>query len=97
MNDLTVVAIGLFLGVLTRTMLPYLKKWKEARDTNQPAPLFSLLYVETAVFSLVVSFVATMFLLPNISIPAGTSGLFVFQLGYTGGFTANALVNEIVS
>lgn len=95
MDFLTIVAIGVFLGVFTRTMFPYLKKLKDAQDANQQLP-FDKSYVVTALFSAITSIVATMFIIPTFEALNGPQGV-LFAQAFTTGFTANALINEIVS
>lgn len=95
MDALSTATIGIFLGVFLRTMLPYLKKLKEAQAAKLQF-FFDPHFVYTAVLSGIVSFVVTMFLLPSFNQLDGAP-LIVFSSGFTGGFTANSLINEIIS
>jgi len=97
MDPLIIAAIGIFLGVLTRTGLPYLKKLRDAKRTEPPGTLdFDVMYAGTAIFSVVVSFVATMFLLPQFPILEEVP-LLSFSNAFTTGFTANSIINDIIS
>lgn len=82
---------GIFLGVFVRTMLPYWKKLREDVSLK-----FDVLYLKTAIVSGIVSFVVTMGLIMTW-VPPNAPILIVFASGFNAGFTANSLINEVVS
>lgn len=84
---------GLFLGVLARTILPWLRKVKEGKVRG-----FSRRYVYSALASLAIGLILTLILFPKFE--AGPEGetfeaLFkLFGLAFGFGFGWNALINE---
>ena len=84
---------GLFLGVLARTILPWLRKVKEGKVRG-----FSRRYVYSALASLAIGLILTLILFPKFE--AGAEGetfeaLFkLFGLAFGFGFGWNALINE---
>lgn len=84
---------GLFLGVLARTILPWLRKVKEGKVRG-----FSRRYVYSALASLAIGLILTLAIFPKFE--AGADGeafetLFkLFGLAFGFGFGWNALINE---
>jgi hypothetical protein len=85
--------IGIFTGVLARTLLPWLRKVREGRVRG-----FGRRYLVSALASLILGFVLTLVIFPRFE--AGTQGasfeaLFkLFCLAFGFGFGWNALVFE---
>lgn len=84
---------GLLLGVLARTILPWLRKVKEGKVRG-----FSRRYAYSALASLAIGLILTLILFPKFE--AGAEGetfeaLFkLFCLAFGFGFGWNALINE---
>lgn len=84
---------GLLLGILARTMLPWLRKVKEGKVRG-----FSRRYVYSALASLAIGLILTLTIFPKFE--AGVEGetfeavFKLFCLAFGFGFGWNALVNE---
>lgn len=84
---------GLLLGVLARTVLPWLRKVREGRVRG-----FGRRYVYSALAAAAIGFILTLVLFPRFE--AGAAGqtfedLFkLFSLAFAFGFGWNAIVNE---
>lgn len=92
---LAVSTIGIFLGAFTATMAPYWKKLKEAM-INKTAFAFDPLFLQTAIFSAIVAFIATMAIIVNWT-PPDAPLLIIFATSFTNGFTADSIINLIVA
>jgi hypothetical protein len=85
--------LGLFLGVLARTILPWLRKVRAGRVRG-----FRRRYLFSALASLGIALILTLVVFPRFE--AGAAGetfeaLFtLFSLAFAFGFGCNALVNE---
>ena len=85
--------VGLLLGVLARTILPWLRKVRSGRVRG-----FGRRYVYAALASLGIGLILTLVLFPRLE--AGAEGetfeaLFkLFSLAFAFGFGWNALINE---
>jgi hypothetical protein len=92
-TDLAVKLSGLFLGVIARTLLPWLRKVREGKVRR-----FDRRYLFSALASLAIGLILTLVLFPRFE--AGAEGrtfeaLFkLFALAFAFGFGWNALVNE---
>jgi hypothetical protein len=92
-TDLAVKLSGLFLGVIARTLLPWLRKVREGKVRR-----FDRRYLLSALASLAIGLILTLVLFPRFE--AGADGrtfeaLFkLFALAFAFGFGWNALVNE---
>ena len=91
MNIEYVAFIGIFLGCLMRTILPYLRKLKHVKNLK-----FEGKYAVSMIFSVVVSFVASMLLFGTFQIPEGST-FFVLVSGFTVGWASNDILNEIIA
>lgn len=84
---------GLLLGILARTLLPWLRKVKEGKVRH-----FSLRYLWSALASAAIGLILTLTVFPRFEAgPAGQTfeELFkLFTLAFGFGFGWNALVNE---
>lgn len=90
-----VAFIFVFLGILTRTLLPYLRKRKEAIAAGKTLA-FDNGYIITAIYAIVISLVTTMLIFASFTIPE-TAILYVAIASFTYGYTANDIVNEVVA
>ena len=91
--ELIIKFLGILLGVLTRSLLPWLRKLREGKVQK-----FGKRYVYSAIGSLILGFILTLVLFPQFE-PAGTPAGFdayfkLFCLAFGFGFGWNALVNE---
>ena len=84
---------GLLLGILARTILPWLRKVKEGKVRG-----FSRRYVYSALASLAIGLILTLIIFPKFEAGAGGEtfeALFkLFCLAFGFGFGWNALINE---
>ena len=86
--------IGLFLGVFTRTYLPYLRKLKDGSIKK-----FDKKYFYRAIYSAILAFVSVILIIPDYSVkePVNLSlieGIKLFCTSFAFGFAWNSLVNE---
>src|SRR5512147_1232323 len=85
--------LGLFLGVLARTALPWLRKVREGRVRG-----FSRRYLYSALASLALGLILTLTVFPRFEAGlagAGFEAFFkLFALAFAFGFGWNALINE---
>jgi hypothetical protein len=85
--------LGLFAGILDRTVLPWLRKVKEGKARG-----FSRRYVYSALASLAIGLILTLTIFPKFDAAAGAEtfeAFFkLFCLAFGFGFGWNALVNE---
>lgn len=92
-TDVLIKFSGLFLGVLARTLLPWLRKVRDGKVRR-----FARRYLLSALASLAIGLILTLVLFPRFE--AGADGrtfeaLFkLFTLAFAFGFGWNALVNE---
>jgi hypothetical protein len=92
-TEFLVKLLGLLLGVLARTILPWLRKVKEGKVHG-----FSRRYVYSALASLAIGLILTLAIFPRFE--AGAEGqtfeafFKLFCLAFGFGFGWNALVNE---
>ena len=84
---------GLFLGVLARTLLPWLRKVRDGQARG-----FSRRYLYAALASLAIGTILTVVIFPRFEAgpeAAGFEALFkLFALAFAFGFGWNALINE---
>ena len=86
--------VGVFLGVLARTMLPWLRKLREGQVLK-----FDKRYLYTTAASLAIGFILTLVMFPQLTVPAGGAPGFeayfkLFCLAFGFGFGWNGLVLE---
>ncbi len=85
---------GVFLGVLARTMVPWLRKLREGQVLK-----FDKRYIYSTAASLIVGFILTLVMFPQLTVPAGGGPGFeayfkLFCLAFGFGFGWNGLVLE---
>ena len=90
-----IVFIAIFLGVLCRTLFPYVKKMKEA-EAKGDLLKFDYKYLYTAISSLVLSVIVTLLIFPTFKIPEAT-GIYLFCMSFTFGWSTNDIVNELLT
>lgn len=95
MEPIYVALLGVFFGVLYRTVNPYLKKRREAREKGESLP-FDLDYLITALEALVTAAAITIFIFPGLQIETAQAMIYVFCNGFAYGFTANHMLNESI-
>jgi len=86
-----VIVMGLFLGVLLRTILPALKKWSKPGEDF----VFQIRYLFTAIVVIIISGVTAFTIFPSFVIPEGTA-FNIFVLAFLSGWGANDLFNTLV-
>ncbi len=87
--------IGLFLGVFTRTYLPYIRKLKREKSIAQ----FKRKYFVQAVYAVIFAFISVMLIIPeNLKYISGgvdwVKGIKIFTTAFSFGFAWNSLINE---
>jgi len=91
--DLTLKLSGIFLGVLARTLFPYLRKLKEGKVTS-----FQRGYLWSAMGSFALGFIVTLLIFPQFEAgyagggPEASVKLFATAFGF--GFGWNSIVSE---
>lgn len=96
MDVLYIAILGVFLGVLTRTVLPYLRKRKEAIDNRIEGFRFDLQYAVTGAYAILISGVITILIFPSFVIP-NVPTPYIFASAFTFGYTSNDVINEMIS
>jgi len=86
-----VIFLGVFMGCLARTTLPFLRKAKENPDIK-----FEFRYLVTFGFNVMASLIASMLLLPTIQVSDGTMST-IFTTAFIAGWGAQDLLNNILS
>lgn len=91
--DLTLKLLGIFLGVLARTLVPYLRKLREGKVTG-----FQKGYLWSAVGSFALGFIVTLLIFPQFEVDSVDEGakasLRLFATAFGFGFGWNAIVSE---
>jgi len=91
--DFWVKLIGIFLGVLTRTLFPWLRKLKEGKVAR-----FNRRYLVSAIGSFIIGFIITLLIFPQFSAESAGPGLEaafkLFATAFGFGFGWNSLVFE---
>ena len=87
--------IGILLGVLGRTFVPYLRKIKEGKLTG-----FNGKYAASSLASLVLGVIVTMLIFPQFNVLSGAgqisleTSIKLFCTAFGFGFGWNAIINE---
>ena len=82
--------IGIFFGCLSRSMLPFLrKKHQEAQQGNEMK--WEKRYTWTIVFSVFISCIATMLVLPSFNVPYEN----IFPLAFATGWATEDILNTL--
>jgi cytochrome c biogenesis factor len=94
MTEFILKFAGVFLGVLARTLLPWLRKLHEGQVLK-----FGKRYLHTTAASLAIGFILTLVMFPQLTVPAGGGPGFeayfkLFCLAFGFGFGWNGLVLE---
>ncbi len=95
MDTVTIAYIGVFVGVLMRTLLPYARKLKEAEGDNKQLA-FDIKYVGTAIFAVIVSFITATLIFPTFTIPEDLLG-YIFITAFGFGYASNDIINEVIA
>jgi uncharacterized Tic20 family protein len=91
--------VAVFLGVLTRTIIPYLRKLREAQAVNKTLT-FDVKFAITAFIAVVTSLVTANMLIASIpSELLETTGVqvFLFIFGWAFQHSSNDLFNEMIA
>ena len=84
--------IGIFLGALSRTIFPYLKKLKKAADSGVPIK-FALRYLLSMIISMILSLFTAALATPSFDIPSAN----IFFLAFAYGWAANDVMNMVMN
>jgi len=84
--------LGIFLGVLFRTLAPAIRKWREAESKGETFTV-SGKYTATAIASILIAFITTMLGLQTFQMTP--DGFTLFQTAFLYGLGLNALINEV--
>jgi len=85
-----VAFLGIFLGSLSRIILPYLRKAKE-----NPNLTFDIRYVITFTVSLIMALIASIVILAGFEVPEGQLYK-IFAVSFLTGWGAQDVLNQIV-
>jgi len=86
---------GVFLGVLCRTLLPYVEKMREAMERGASIAWDSR-YGYAASAALFLSFVTTALAFPSLQIPRSTDLLYLLLIGFGYGWGLNDALNKFL-
>lgn len=92
--ELALKLSGILLGVLARSLIPYLRKLKQGKVAR-----FSRRYFSTAIASVILGVIVTLIIFPQFKSPSaeitaeGYIKLFCASFGF--GFGWNTIINEI--
>jgi len=93
--ELGIRILGMFLGVLARTYIPYLRKLRQKKETS-----FKECYLISTVASLILGLIITVLIFPQFNIAQPGLGLEasikLFCLAFGFGFGWNSMVSEVV-
>ena len=97
LDPIYVALLAIFFGILSRTLLPYLRKRREAAKKEPTEILaFDAVYLETAIYSLIVSMIATILIFPAYAIP-DVPAVYVFASAFAYGWMSNDVINEVIA
>lgn len=88
--------IGLFLGILARTLFPYLKKAKEAEEAGNELP-FNKKFTYTAIYSFVSAGIGAIMLFATYTVPPGLTVIQVGIVAFLAGYVENDIMNRLIS
>lgn len=92
-----IVFAAIFLGCLVRTTIPYLRKAKEAVETEPDKPItFKWTYAVTFLIALTESGIAALVALPLFVIDFTLAPLLLFCGGFAWAYMSNDIANRIV-
>ena len=81
---------GIFVGVLTRVFLPWVRKLKKGKVKD-----FDKKYLYSATGSIILGVIVTLLVLPQFKSPGtATSGVESFAVAFGFGFGWHSIVNE---
>lgn len=86
-----VVFTAIFLGCLARSLIPYMRKMKEARATGQPLK-WDNTYTITTAFAIVTAGIAALLILPTAQ---AANPRMLFPLAFGAGWASQDVLNTI--
>ena len=90
-----VVFLGVLLGCLARSVMPFLRKVRDAAEAGR-AITWDHRYTISLAASLLLASAAALILLPTVQVPWPTSLPIAFSLAFTVGFGSNGIINELL-
>ncbi len=89
------VFLGVFLGCLARSVLPFLRKAREAAERGL-AFSWDHRYTVSFAVALLVAWVSAVLITPSVVIEGPTGPLVVFCTAFAVGFGSNGFLNELM-
>ena len=90
-----VIFLGVFLGCLARSLVPFMRKLGELAKEGKPLT-WDHRYTASLVVATFVGFVASIFVMPTVPTAELGSGVLAFCGAFLIGFGSNSIVNEIM-
>ena len=82
--------LGIFLGCLSRAILPFFRKKAEAAESGTDVR-WEGRFTWTIVFTVFVAVVSTFLIMPSFQIPDG----YIFPMAFAYGWAAQDIVNKV--
>jgi multisubunit Na+/H+ antiporter MnhB subunit len=91
-----VAFLGVLLAVLMRSLLPYVRRVKEAVDKGGDIPSWSQRYTVTGLFAFFTSLAVALLSFSELTLPAEpTSLVYVFAVSFGYGWGVNDVYNKV--
>jgi len=87
--------LGVLLGCLARSILPFLRKLRKATEEGRFLK-WDHRYTASFICAVLVGFVAAALVMPSISIASSLSPLIAFCTAFATGFGSNGILNELM-
>jgi len=92
-----VAFFGVLFAVAMRSLLPYVRKIREASDRGEDVPIWSHRYTITGLSALLTGLVVTLLAFPTLTVPAEpTSLIYVFVVAFGYGWGLNDVYNKVL-
>ena len=90
-----VIFLGVFLGCLARSLVPFMRKLGELAREGKPLA-WDHRYTASLIVATFAGFVASMFVMPAVPMAELGSGVAAFCGAFLIGFGSNSIVNEVM-
>lgn len=87
--------IGVLLGCLARTVIPYLKRARDAAAENKVFK-FDYKFVITGLVAFLESIVIALLLFTQVPIEVTVSGIYLFAASFGWAYTTNDIINQSI-